>query len=212
MTTMAKAKKTSRRPPTALEANGAGRAADRSPAGRHPVADRGRPRADRPGRQLGPGRPLLAHRHPHPPRTSSSEKRAEYGEQIVATLSPQLTAEYGQGFAERNLFRMIQFAEVFPDGEIVATLSRQLGWSHFVELIPLDDPLKRDFYAEMCRVERWSVRTLRDKIGGMLFERTALCKKPDELDRARNSPRSATTTSSRRTWSSATRTSSTSSA
>ena len=61
------------------------------------------------------------------------------------------------------------------------TLSRQLGWSHFVAIIPLDEDLKRDFYAEMCRVERWSVRTLRQKISGMLFERTALSKKPAEL-------------------------------
>jgi hypothetical protein len=69
----------------------------------------------------------------------------------------------------------------FADCEIVSTLSKQLGWSHFVEIIPLQDPLKRDFYAEMCRVERWSVRTLRQKIGGMLFERTALSKKPEKL-------------------------------
>ncbi len=67
--------------------------------------------------------------------------------------------------------------------EIVATLSQQLGWSHFKEIIPLDDDLKRDFYSEMCRIERWSVRTLRQKIGGMLFERTALSKKPKELIR-----------------------------
>jgi hypothetical protein len=76
---------------------------------------------------------------------------------------------------------MVQFTEVFPDSEIVATLSRQLGWSHFKELLPLKDPLQRDFYAEMCRIERWSVRKLREKIGGMLFERTALSKKPVEL-------------------------------
>ena len=56
-----------------------------------------------------------------------------------------------------------------------------MGWSHFVELLPLKDQLRRDFYAEMCRIERWSVRTLRDKIDGMLFERTALSRKPDEL-------------------------------
>ena len=67
--------------------------------------------------------------------------------------------------------------------EIVVTLSRQLGWSHFVALIPIDDSLKRDFYAEMCRMERWNVRTLRKKIGGMLFERTALSKKPKKLVR-----------------------------
>jgi hypothetical protein len=97
------------------------------------------------------------------------EKRADYGEQIVATLSQQLTEEFGEGFAEKNLRRMVQFAEVFPDEQIVVTLSRQLGWSHFVAIIPLDDNLKRDFYAEMCRIERWSVRTLRQKISGMLF-------------------------------------------
>src|SRR5262249_28623035 len=76
--------------------------------------------------------------------------------------------------------RMVKFAELFPDHGIVAALSAQLGWSHFVEIIPLADPLKRDFYAEMCRLERWSVRTLRAKIAGMLFERTAIAKKPDE--------------------------------
>jgi predicted nuclease of restriction endonuclease-like (RecB) superfamily len=111
------------------------------------------------------------------------EERGEYGEQIVATVARQLTAEFGQGFSEKNLWRMVQFAEAFPKERIVATLSRQLGWSHFKELIPLDDDLKRDFYAEMCRVERWSVRTLRQKIGGMLFERTALSKKPERLIR-----------------------------
>jgi predicted nuclease of restriction endonuclease-like (RecB) superfamily len=111
------------------------------------------------------------------------EKRAEYGAEIVATLSRQLEAEFGRGFAEKNLRRMVQFAEAFPDGRIVATLRRQLGWSHFKEIIPQPDELKRDFYAEMCRIERWSVRTLRKKIGGMLYERTALSKKPDKLIR-----------------------------
>ena len=76
---------------------------------------------------------------------------------------------------------MLRFAEVFPDKEILLTLSRKLSWSHFVELIRQKDPLKRDFYTEMCRVENWSVRTLRSKIGGMLFERTALSKKPAKL-------------------------------
>ena len=65
--------------------------------------------------------------------------------------------------------------------EILSTLSTKLGWSHFLEIIPLKDELKRHFYAEMCRVERWSMRTLRTKIGGMLFERTALSKKPAQL-------------------------------
>jgi len=108
-------------------------------------------------------------------------ERAEYGKQIVAALSRQLTAEYGRGFSGKGLWRMVQFSEVFPDDQIVAALSRQLSWSHFVELIPIDDPLKREFYAEMCRVERWSVRTLRHKIGHLLYERTAVAKKPADL-------------------------------
>jgi predicted nuclease of restriction endonuclease-like (RecB) superfamily len=108
-------------------------------------------------------------------------RRAAYGEEVVPTLAAQLSQDFGNGFSRPNLFRMVRFAEVFPDHAIVSTLSRQLGWSHFVEMIPLDDNLKRDFYAEMCRVERWSVRTLRQKIGGMLFERTALSRKPAKL-------------------------------
>lgn len=109
------------------------------------------------------------------------QRRAAYGEQIVPTLSAQLVPDFGDGFGSRNLFRMIRFAEVFPDQAVVVALSRQLGWSHFVEIVPLKDQLQRDFYAEMCRVERWSVRTLRERIGGMLFERTALSRKPTKL-------------------------------
>ena len=70
-------------------------------------------------------------------------RRAEYGEHVVRTLATQLTLEFGQGFAEKNLRRMIQLVEVFPDREIVVTLSRQLGWSHFLAILPLKDPLQR---------------------------------------------------------------------
>jgi predicted nuclease of restriction endonuclease-like (RecB) superfamily len=83
----------------------------------------------------------------------------------------------------KNLRHMIRFAEVFADEAIVSTLWRQLGWSHFKEIIYKKDPLQRDFYAEMCRIERWSVRTLRQKIDSMLYERTAISKKPEELIR-----------------------------
>ncbi len=110
-------------------------------------------------------------------------ERAAYGEQIVSTLSRQLVAEYGRGFAEKNLRRMVQFALAYPDEQIVVTLLRQLSWSHFLALLPLDKPYQRDFYAEMCRIEGWSVRTLRERIDSMLYERTALSKKPDELIR-----------------------------
>ncbi len=109
------------------------------------------------------------------------EGRAEYGAQILQTLSAKLMAEYGRGFSQRNISNMIRFAEVFPDERIVQTLSAQLSWSHFLEIIYLKEPLQREFYAEMCRVERWSVRTLRSKIDGMLYERTAISRKPDEL-------------------------------
>lgn len=108
-------------------------------------------------------------------------ERAEYGQEILSTLSKELTTEFGRGFSVPNLSRMLHFSEHFPDEQIVLTLSAQLSWSHFVELIPLEDRLKREFYAEMCRVERWSVRTLRHKIGHLLYERTAVSKKPDEL-------------------------------
>jgi predicted nuclease of restriction endonuclease-like (RecB) superfamily len=109
------------------------------------------------------------------------EKRADYGGLIVAAMGRQLEAEFGRGFGEKNLRRMIQFAEVFPDREIVVSLIRQLTWTHFIALIPLDKRLEREFYAEMCRAERWSVRTLRHKINGMLYERTALSRKPEKL-------------------------------
>lgn len=111
------------------------------------------------------------------------QKRAEYGERIVSAASRQLSGEYGKGFAEKSLRHMIRFAEAFPDEQIVSALGRQLTWTHFRMLIYLDDPLKRDFYAEMGRVEHWSTRTLREKINGMLFERTALSKKPETLAR-----------------------------
>ena len=108
-------------------------------------------------------------------------KRADYGEKIVHAVSAQLAAEFGRGFTKRNLFSMVRFAEVFPDTNIVHALSAQLSWTHLRQIIYLDEALKRDFYAEMCRLERWSTRALEKKIGGMLFERTALSKKPEKL-------------------------------
>jgi predicted nuclease of restriction endonuclease-like (RecB) superfamily len=108
------------------------------------------------------------------------EARAEYGERIVSTLSRQLTSEYGTGFSRQNLFHMIRFAELWPDQAQVTVLSGQLGWSHFKEILYLENELARQFYAEICRLERWSVRTLRDRIQGMMFERTAISRKPEE--------------------------------
>lgn len=109
--------------------------------------------------------------------------RAGYGQEILATLSQQLMREYGDGFSYSALTRMVKFVDAFPEFDIVATLSQTLSWSHFRELLPLSKPLQREFYAEMCRVERWSVRNLRKKVASMLYERTALSKKPEKLAR-----------------------------
>lgn len=110
------------------------------------------------------------------------DQRAEYGKQVVANLSKQLREEYGtSSFSEKNLRRMMQFSSIFPDRKIVATLLRQFSWSHFTLFIPIQDELKRSFYMEMCRLENWSVRTLREKIDGMLYERTAISKKSEDV-------------------------------
>ena len=108
-------------------------------------------------------------------------QRAEYGKKIVLTVSTQLTEEYGKGFNEKNLRRMMQFAELFPDFQIVAPLARQLSWSHFLMLFPIKDPLSREFYLTMSVSERWTKRTLRNKIDSMLYERTAISNKPEEV-------------------------------
>ena len=112
-----------------------------------------------------------------------TDGRGEYGQQILASLAQQLEREYGKGFSYSALTRMARFAELFPDERILVSLVQELTWTHFIALLPLKDSLAREFYAEMCRVERWSVRTLRQKINGMLFERTALSKNSEEVVR-----------------------------
>ncbi len=107
-----------------------------------------------------------------------------YGKKIVATLWRQLEIDYGRSFSEKNLRRMMQFAKLFPDKEIVVSLIRQLSWTHLLAIIPIDDPIKRDFYIQMCIHEKWSVRVFRDRIKSMLYERTAISKKPDETVKA----------------------------
>ncbi|MCQ2314898.1 MAG: DUF1016 N-terminal domain-containing protein [Bacteroidales bacterium] len=109
-------------------------------------------------------------------------QRAEYGKQIVSQVAAQLQAEYGaKGFDEKSIRRMMQFAQMFPDIQIVAPLARQLSWSHVQIVMPIKDELKREFYLTMAATERWSKRTLQAKIDGMLYERTAISSKPDAL-------------------------------
>ena len=108
------------------------------------------------------------------------EKRAEYGKQIVNSLSTQLTLEYGSGWSEKHLRHCLRFAETFPDETIVSALRRELSWTHLKTIIYIEDELKRSFYLEMCRLEKWSTRVLQDRINSMMFERTAISRKPEE--------------------------------
>ena len=110
-------------------------------------------------------------------------ERGEYGKEMVLNLAKQLTTYYGRGWTKRNLLYMVSFAQAYPDFEIVHALSAQLSWTHFRVLLALDDPLKRDFYAQMAQMEGWSTRTLSERVDSMLFERTALSKKPEETIR-----------------------------
>jgi predicted nuclease of restriction endonuclease-like (RecB) superfamily len=106
-------------------------------------------------------------------------QRAEYGEKIIQSLSAQLTEEYGKGWSKRQLHHCLRFAEAFPDIAIVHTLCTQLSWSHIRLIIPMESQLQREFYIELCKLEKWSVRTFQERINSMLFERTAISKKPE---------------------------------
>jgi predicted nuclease of restriction endonuclease-like (RecB) superfamily len=98
-------------------------------------------------------------------------KRAEYGKKIVATLSRELVSRFGKNFEEKNLRRMIQFAERFPDFEKVVTLSRHLSWSHFLAIIPLKTEAERDFYSKLVCENPMGVRKLREQISRKVYER-----------------------------------------
>ncbi|MFZ1790556.1 MAG: PDDEXK nuclease domain-containing protein [Saprospiraceae bacterium] len=111
-------------------------------------------------------------------------ERAPYGKQIVSELATQLQTQFGKrGFQERNIRRMMQFAELFPDSDFVSELATELSWSHFIELLGVKKPLERSFYAQMSVHENWGTKQLRDKIDGMLYERSVISDKPDELIR-----------------------------
>jgi predicted nuclease of restriction endonuclease-like (RecB) superfamily len=107
-------------------------------------------------------------------------ERAEYGKKIVQSLSAQLTLQYGKGWSEKQLRQCMQFANVFQDEQIVYALRIQLTWTHIRTIIYMEDPLKRDFYIAMCKLEKWSSRQFQERIQYMLYERTAISKKPEE--------------------------------
>lgn len=107
-------------------------------------------------------------------------KRADYGKRVIEEVATELLRQYGRGFSSRNVSNMVRLAEVFPEFEILQTLSAKLAWSHFVEIIYRKDPLEREFYAQMTALEGWGVRTLKERIGTLLYERTSLSKKPEK--------------------------------
>ena len=103
-----------------------------------------------------------------------ANKRAEYGKQIIPMLSIELEKQFGRNFTEKNLRRMMQFADSFSNFEIVVTLSRQLSWSHFLVLIPIKDKKARDFYSAETASNQLGVRELRLQISKKTFERTEI--------------------------------------
>lgn len=102
--------------------------------------------------------------------------RADYGKQIIPNLAKNLEDKYGRSFSVRNLRRMIQFSQVFPDFEIVSTLSSQLSWSHFLEVLSITEESKRIFYLQKALEEKWSVRLLRKQIERKMFERKEIAQ------------------------------------
>ena len=109
-----------------------------------------------------------------------NKNRADYGKKLVLGLSQELSNRYGTGFNKRNLHSFIKLNTVFQDITIVHTVCAQLSWSHIRTLIYIENSIKREFYLQMCKHERWSVRTLQERIDSMLFERTAISKKPEQ--------------------------------
>jgi len=103
--------------------------------------------------------------------------------QAAQAINVSMVALYWQ-IGERIKHEVLGNERATYGKKIIATLSQQLSWSHFVEIVVIDEPLQRDFYTELCRAEGWSVRELRAKIKGMLFERTAISRKPEELIRS----------------------------
>jgi hypothetical protein len=107
-------------------------------------------------------------------------ERAEYGQQVIVNLSKLLTSEFGRKWGPSTLRHCLRAVASFPDREIVYALRTQLSWTHLLKLIFIDDPLKREFYTEMARLEGWSTRQLSERIKSMLYERTAISKKPEK--------------------------------
>lgn len=110
-----------------------------------------------------------------------NNQRADYGKQVMKKLSVLLTERYGKGWGYEKLKHCVRSAYLFSEEEIRYAVRTQLTWTHLRSLMSIEDTLKRKFYIEMVRVENWDTRTLDQKIDQMLYERTALSQKPEEL-------------------------------
>jgi predicted nuclease of restriction endonuclease-like (RecB) superfamily len=108
------------------------------------------------------------------------DDRAAYGQQVAMRLAARLTDRYGRGYGWRNLFRMVKFAELYPESNILSPLATKLTWTNITEVLTVGDPIKRDFYLALCARERWTKRTLRAQISGKLYERTIAARGSDE--------------------------------
>ena len=106
------------------------------------------------------------------------DERANYGDAVIEKLSEKLTAEFGKGFSKRNLERMRKFYIYFP---IATTVSSQLSWSHYLEIIKIEEKYKRNFYIKETINARWSVRELQRQIGSLLYERLLLSANKDKI-------------------------------
>lgn len=106
--------------------------------------------------------------------------RAEYGKQIIQSLSGELTLKYGRGYSPQNLWYMVQLHEEYPILQSLLGEFKGLSWTHIINLLPIKDNLKRQFYSLLCVKEHWSTRTLQERISSMLYERTALSRFPEK--------------------------------
>ncbi len=107
-------------------------------------------------------------------------ERAEYGKQVVNSLSLLLTEKYGKGYSTTNLWYMIQLYENYQILHSLRGEFEGLSWTHIRTIFPIKDKIKRKFYATLCLKERWSTRTLQNRIGSLLYERTALSRLPEK--------------------------------
>lgn len=99
------------------------------------------------------------------------DERASYGDAVLEKLSQKLTNEFGKGFSARNLRTMRKFYLIYP---IWKTVSAKLSWSHYLELIKIEEEPKRNFYLNECVNSKWSVRELQRQKDSLLYERLAL--------------------------------------